>query len=43
MSPLKSANVDSLTAESDFDVVVGEEGVSSQTLNRRRQDESFKP
>lgn len=43
MSPLKSANVDSLTAESDFDVVVGEEGVSSQTLNRRRQGESFKP
>ncbi len=43
MSPLKSANVDSLTAESDFDVVVGEKGVSSQSPNRRRHDESFKP
>lgn len=36
MSPLKSANVDSLTAESDFDVVVGEKSVSSQTADRTR-------
>ncbi len=35
MSPLKSANVDLLTAESDFDVVVGEKGVSTQTVNGR--------
>jgi uncharacterized protein len=35
MSSLKTANVDSLTAESDFDVVVGEKGVSSQTANGR--------
>lgn len=33
MSPLKSANVDSLTAESDFDAVVGGKGGSSQTAN----------
>ena len=35
MSPLKSANVDSLTAESDFDAVVGKKGGSSQIANRR--------
>ncbi len=35
MSPLKSADVDSLTAESDFDAVVGEKIGTSQTLHRR--------
>lgn len=35
MSPLKFANVDSLTAESDFDAVVGAKVVTSQTANKR--------
>ena len=35
MSPLKFANVDSLTAESDFDAVVGESAGTSQTARRR--------
>ena len=42
MSPLKSANIDSLKPESDFDLIVGEKSVSSSTFNRRQQDKNFK-